>query len=69
MYGMYPSIHSFLIAKETSVKGFSASKCDVGNWIFSKSKDFFEKSVGKFLDFVGEFFGEFFWTHHLELLE
>ena len=23
--------------KTTSPKGFSASKCDVGNWIFSKS--------------------------------
>ena len=26
----------------------------------SKSKDFFEKLLGKFLDFVGEFFGGFF---------
>ena len=43
-----------------SPKGFSASKCDVGNWIFSKFKDFFEKLLGKFLDFVGEFFGGFF---------
>ena len=44
----------------TSPKGFSASKCDVGNRIFSKSKAFFEKMLGKFLDFVGEFFGGFF---------
>ena len=26
---------------KTSPKGFSASKCDVGNWIFSKSWEFF----------------------------
>jgi Leu/Phe-tRNA-protein transferase len=25
-----------VIFEKTSPKGFSASKCDVGNWIFSK---------------------------------
>ena len=44
---------------ETSPKGFSASKCDVGNWIFSKSKEFFEKLLGKFLDLRGIFGGLF----------
>ena len=31
---------------KTSPKGFSASKCDVGNWIFSKSWEFFGNSLG-----------------------
>ena len=38
----------------TSPKGFSASKCDVTNWMFSKSYEFFEKLFGNvwiFLDF------------------
>ena len=48
------------ISEETSPKGFSASKCDVGNWIFSKSKVCFEKLLGKFLDFVWNFLEEFF---------
>ena len=53
--------------KKTSPKGFSASKCDVGNWIFSKSKEFFEKLLGKFLDFWEDFFGRiFFWKNFLE---
>ena len=47
--------------RETSPKGFSASKCDVGNWIFSKSKDFFEKLLGNFLYFLEGIFGEIFW--------
>ena len=49
--------------KKTSPKGFSASKCDVGNWIFSKSWEFFEKLFGNFMDFLGSLlriFGEFF---------
>ena len=29
--------------KETSPKWFSASKCDVGNSLFLKSQEFFEK--------------------------
>ena len=56
-------------SKQTSPKGFSASKCDVGNWIFSKSKEFFEKLLGKILDlwgnfledFLGGIFGRNFW--------
>ena len=51
--------------KETSPKSFLASKFDVGNWIFSKSWEFFQKlfrsclnSLGKFF---GGFFGEIFW--------
>ena len=34
------------IQKKTSPKGFSASKCDVENWIFSKSWEFFGNSLG-----------------------
>ena len=45
--------------EQTSPKGFSASKCDVGDWIFSKSYEFFENLFGNFLDFLGEFFGNF----------
>ena len=58
----------FLI--ETSLKGFSASKCNVGNWIFSKLelfeklfgflRDFWGELFGLFLDFSGGFFGGFF---------
>ena len=40
---------------KTSPKRFSASKCDVGNWIFSKSWEFF----GTFLEYLWEFFGVF----------
>ena len=42
-----------------SPKGFSASNYDVGNWIFSKSKIFFEKLLGKFLYFFGNFLEDF----------
>ena len=31
------TLMEFNINEKTSPKGFSASKCDVGNWIFSKS--------------------------------
>ena len=55
---------------QTSPKEFSASKCDVGNRIFSKSKDFFEKLHGNFLDFLGNFLEDFlggiFWEEFLE---
>ena len=51
----------------TSPNEFSASKCDVGNWIFSKSSDFFEKLLGNFLDFFGGiFWEEFFGRNFLE---
>ena len=50
----------------TSPKEFSASKCDVGNWILSKSWEFFVKLFGNFMEFFGsllkifwEFFGNF----------
>ena len=46
------------ITEKTSPKGFSASKCDVGNWIFSIF-DFFEKLFGNSLDFFGIFGGSF----------
>jgi hypothetical protein len=53
----------------TTPKGFSATKCDVGNWTFSKSKEFFEKLLGKFLDFLGNFLENFlggiFWEEFL----
>ena len=41
--------------QKTSPKGFPASKCDVGDWIFSKS---WECQFSRF--FVGEFFLELF---------
>ena len=34
---------------KTSPKGFLASKCGVGNWIFSKSWEFFGYFLGIFL--------------------
>ena len=50
-----------LFSRKTSPKGFSASKCDVGNWIFSKSKELFEKLLENFLeDFLGGIFWEDF---------
>jgi hypothetical protein len=50
----------YLLTRKTSPKGFSAYKCDVGNWIFSKL-GIFEKLFGNCLDFLGIFFGGFFW--------
>mgnify|MGYP007048896769 CR=1 FL=1 len=44
--------------------GFSASKCDVGNWMFLKLGIFWEifwKSFGFFLDFWEEFFWRIVW--------
>ena len=35
------------------------NNADVGNWIFSKSYEFFEKLFENFLEFFGEFFGTF----------
>ena len=56
---------------QTSPKGFSASKCDVGNWIFSKLGTFLE-IVRKFFGFLRDFFEEllgffldFFWKYFL----
>ena len=40
---------------KTVPKGFSASKCDVGDWIFSKSQEFFDKLLGIFWIFRGIF--------------
>ena len=45
---------------KTSPKGFSASKCVIENFIFSKSQEFFEKQYGNFLENFFEFFGFFF---------
>ena len=45
-----------MIGSKTSPNGFPASKCDVGNWIFSKSSEF----LGNFLGIFGEFLG-FLW--------
>ena len=59
-------VNNLAIEKETSSKGFSA--CDVGNWIFSKSKKFFEKFFGNFLDFFGNFLGIFLEDFFEELL-
>ncbi len=44
----------FLAAAKTSTKGFSVSKCDVGNWIFSESWEYlgiFENFFGILLEF------------------
>ena len=56
----------------TSPKGFSASKCDVGNWILSKFWNFLEKLFGNFMDFFGsllrifwEYLGGIFWEDFL----
>ena len=46
-------------AEKTSPKGFSASKCDVRNWLFSKSWDVFWNILGFFGDFWEKFW-EFF---------
>ena len=45
---------------------FSASKCDVGNWIFSKSYKWFEKLFGFFWGTFWEFFGNFLGGFFLE---
>ena len=39
------------ILRKTSPKGFSASKCNVGKWIFSKLGTFWEKISGVLQDF------------------
>ena len=56
---------------ETSPKGFSASKCDVGNWIFSKSYEFFEILSGFFFDIwrIFRIFFGFFWNFWEDFLE
>ena len=46
--------------EKTSPKGFSASKCDVGNWIFSKSWEFLGGN------FLGYFFLRNFWEEFFE---
>ena len=46
---------------KTSLKGFSASKCEVGNWIFSKSWGIFWEFLN-FLRIFGEFFGNSLWN-------
>ena len=38
-----------------SPKGFSASNYDVGNWVFSKFQEFFEKLFGIFITFFENF--------------
>ena len=45
------------LSELTIPKGFLVSKCDVGNWIFSKSKEFFSEIAWKIL---GGFFGRKF---------
>ena len=49
-------MNDYFMTAKTSPKGFSASKCDIGNWIFSKL-GIFEKLFGIFLDFSGMFGG------------
>ena len=78
-------LHSNLSFKEiigmekstgTSPKGFSASKCDVGNWIFTKLETFWEIVLmfwffgGIFWkNFFGGFFGEDFLGGMFKLLK
>ena len=50
--------------QKTSPKGFSASQCDVGNRIFSKSCEFFGNIFEIFFEIFWEYFGNFggiFW--------
>ena len=53
------SLWSSAIFNVLGPKGFSASKCDLGNWIFSKL-GIFEKFFGHSLDFLGIYFWIFF---------
>ena len=60
----FSKIDFFINNSKKSPKGFSASKCDVGNWIFPKFQKYVEKLFGIFLDFGGnfrEFFRRIFW--------
>ena len=51
------SLYNVLKTK-TSPKGFLVSKCNLGNWIFSKSLEFF----WNFWEIFWEFLLEFFWN-------
>ena len=55
----------WLYSEKTSPKGFSASKCDIADWIFSKLEIFekFDFLGGIFLEdfFGGFFYGGFSW--------
>ena len=63
------AVLSIEIQNQTSLKGISASKCDVGNWTFSLGIGYFQnlrnflrnclKFFGKFLEFKKIFFFEF----------
>ena len=73
----YGNLFNLLVnIEKTSPKGFSTSKCDKGNQIFSKSLDLFEKLFGNFWDFFGiflwfffeKFFGGFFWEKFLKVI-
>ena len=52
------SLTRYKVNDLTSLKGFSASKCDVGNWIFSK--------LGTFWEIFWIFFWIFFWRFFFE---
>ena len=71
LYTVQTKNNQNLSPKKTSLKGFSASKCDVENWIFSKLGTFWEiclKFFWIFSGFWGEFFGfflDFFWMNFL----
>ena len=56
----FSKIDFFINNSKKSPKGFSASKCDVGNWIFPKFQKKFEKLFGIFLDSGGNFWEDFF---------
>ena len=47
-----------LSSERISPKGFLASKCNVGNWIFSKLGSFWGIFLGRFF---GRIFGRIFW--------
>ena len=53
LFYFFESVHI-----KTSPQGFSASMCDVGNWIFSKLGTFWE-IAWKFFEFFQDFGGNF----------
>ena len=56
--GLNMKLGFILDVVKTSPKGFSASKCDVGNWIFQNLRNFFRNCLEIFLE-------EFLWQNFL----
>ena len=51
--------------RQTSPKGFSASKCDVGNWILSNCLRNCQEIFQNFQEIFENFWGGFFWKDFL----